>query len=131
MNPTPQHVTAAALAALGATCAIPIPLAQLDFAGVFNVFNIDSGDAPQALRVIAGIGAVLTLAVLALAFVGVALVLSGSPLARNVLIVAAVARFATAMPFWIPAGVVLGASATLLGRAQSADASVRGVGSDG
>jgi hypothetical protein len=128
MNPTPQHVTAAALAALGATCAIPIPLAQLDFAGVFNVFNIDSGDAPQALRVIAGIGAVLTLAVLALAFVGVALVLSGSPLARNVLIVAAVTGFATfgsrRESFWEPPRLCWG-------RAQSADASVRGVGSDG
>jgi hypothetical protein len=44
-----NRLAAAALAALGAASAIPIPLAQLDFAGMINVFHIDSGDSPQAL----------------------------------------------------------------------------------
>lgn len=116
MNPTPQHVAAAALAALGAASAIPIPLAQLDFAGAFNVFNIDHGDTPRAVLVIAAVGGVTTLAVLALAFTGVVLTLTGAPAARSVLIAAAVAGLATAMPLWIPAGLVLGAAALLLGR---------------
>ena len=35
-----QHrLAAAALAVLGAVTAIPIPLAQLEFAGLFNVFD--------------------------------------------------------------------------------------------
>ena len=46
---TPNRLAAAALAALGAASAMPIPLAQLDFAGLFNAFNIDSGGSPQAL----------------------------------------------------------------------------------
>src|SRR3712207_1037138 len=36
---TPGRVAPAALAALGASSAIPIPLAQLDFAGLINVFR--------------------------------------------------------------------------------------------
>ena len=39
-----RRIAASALAALGAASAIPIPLAQLDFAGLFSAFNIDSGD---------------------------------------------------------------------------------------
>ncbi len=112
---TTNRLAAAALAALGAASAIPIPLAQLDFAGLFNAFNIDSADSPRALLVIAGVGGILTIAVLALAFVGVGLTLTGAPAARNVLIAAALAGFATAMPLWIPAGVVIGAAALLLG----------------
>jgi hypothetical protein len=116
VNPTPQHLVAAALAALGTASAIPIPLAQLDFAGVLNVFDIDDGDTPTAVLTIAAVGGVLTIAVLALALVGVFLALAGVPSARTVLIASAVAGFATATPFWIPAGVVLGASAHLLGK---------------
>ena len=113
---TPNRLAAAALAALGAASAIPIPLAQLDFAGLFNAFNIDSGDSPQALLVIAGVGGILTIAVLGFAFVGVGLALTGAPAARNVLIAAALAGFVTAMPLWVPAGVVIGAAAILLGQ---------------
>ena len=113
---TPNRLAAAALAALGAASAIPIPLAQLDFAGLFNAFNIESGDSPQALLVIAGVGGILTIAVLGLAFVGVGLALSGAPAARSVLIAAALAGFVTAMPLWVPAGVVIGAAAILLGQ---------------
>src|SRR5438093_12207479 len=50
------RLAAAALATLGAASAIPIPLAQLDFAGLVNVFHIDNGDSPRALLVIAGVG---------------------------------------------------------------------------
>ena len=88
---TPNRLAAAALAALGAASAMPIPLAQLDFAGLFNAFNIESGDSPQALLVIAGVGGILTIAVLGLAFVGVGLALTGAPAARSVLIAAALA----------------------------------------
>jgi hypothetical protein len=94
----------------------PIPLAQFDYAGLVNVFDIDSGDSPRALLVMAGVGGFLTIAVLALAFAGAGLALAGAPTARALLITAALAGLVTAMPFWIPAGVVIGAAAILLGQ---------------
>jgi len=112
---TVNRLAAAALAALGAASAIPIPLAQLDFAGFWNVFDIDSGDSPPALHVIMGVGGVLTIGVLALALVGAALAATGSPAARAVLITAALAGLVTAMPLWVPAGIVIGAAAVALG----------------
>lgn len=112
---TAYRLAAAALAALGAASAIPIPLAQLDFAGFWNVFDIDSGDSPRALHVIMAVGGVLTIAVLALAFAGAALAAMGNTAARSVLIAAALAGLVTAMPLWIPAGIVIGAAAVLLG----------------
>jgi hypothetical protein len=114
---TDNRFAAAALAAFGAASAIPIPLAQLDFAGILNVFGIDSGDSPTALRVLAGVAGVLTIAVLMLAFVGAALAATGAPAARGILIAAALAGLATAMPLWVPAGILVGASAVLLGHA--------------
>jgi len=115
-----NRTAAAALAAFGAASAIPIPLAQLDFAGLFNAFDIDNGDTPRALLVMAGVGGVLTVAVLALALVGAALAFTGAPAARNVLIAAALAGLVTATPLWLPAGVVIGAAAMLLGEASDA-----------
>lgn len=114
-----NRILAAALAAFGAASAIPIPLAQLDFAGVINAFNIESGDAPDVLLVMAGVGGFLTMAVLGLAFLGAGLALVGNPAARIVLITAALAGLVTAMPLWVPAGVVLGAAAVLLGHSAS------------
>jgi hypothetical protein len=114
---TTNRIAAAALAALGAASAIPIPLAQLDFAGLFNAFNIDSGDSPRALLIIAGVGGILTIAVVALAFAGAALALTGAPSARRILIAAALGGLVTAMPLWIPAGVVIGVAALILGQA--------------
>ncbi len=114
-----NRIAAAALAALGAASAIPIPLAQLDFAGIMNVFNIDAGDSPRALHIIAAVGGVLTIAVLALAFVGAALAATGHRAAHAVLVGAALAGLVTAMPLWIPAGVVIGAAAVLLGQSPS------------
>jgi hypothetical protein len=113
---TGYRPAAAALAVLGAASAIPIPLAQLDFAGIVNVFDVDSGDSPRALHVIAGVGGILTFGVLALAFAGAVLALRGSSTARPILIAAALAGLVTAMPLWIPAGVVIGAAALLLGQ---------------
>ena len=110
-----NRIAAAALAALGAASAIPIPLAQLDFAGLINVFNIDHGDSPRALLVIAAVGGVLTFAVLALALAGSFLAATGARSARTLLIAAALAGLVTAMPLWIPAGVLIGAAALLLG----------------
>jgi hypothetical protein len=119
-----KHLAAAALAAFGAASAIPIPLAQLDFAGLVNVFNIDAGDSPQALQIIAGTGGILTIGVLALAFAGAALAAAGSAAARPLLIAAALAGLVTAMPFWVPAGIVIGAAALLLGQPSSNDDAV-------
>lgn len=109
-----NRIAAAALAVFGAASAIPIPLAQFDFAGLVNAFNIDSGDSPRALLVMAGVGGFLTIAVLALAFTGAGLALAGAPTARPLLITAALAGLVTAMPLWIPAGIVIGAAAVLL-----------------
>jgi hypothetical protein len=61
--------------------------------------------------------------VLGLAFVGAGLALTGAPAARNILIAAALAGFVTAMPLWIPAGMVIGAGAILLGRSSDRRAS--------
>lgn len=110
-----NQIAAATLSALGAASAIPIPLAQLDFAGLINVFNIKHGDSPRALLVIAGIGGVLTTGVLILAFAGSVLAATGAPSARAFLITAALTGLVTAMPLWIPAGIVIGAAAILLG----------------
>ena len=112
---TGNRLAAATLAALGAASAIPIPLAQLDFAGLVNVFDIDAGDSPYALHVIAGVGGALTIGVLILAFAGAALAAAGHPAARVILVAAALAGLVTAMPLWIPAGVVIAAAAFLLG----------------
>lgn len=110
---TIKRIAAAALAALGAAVAIPIPLAQLDFAGVINVFNIESGGSPRALVAIAAAGGVLTSAVLVTALAGAVLAATGARPARAVLLTAAVAGFVTALPIWLPAGVVIGAAALL------------------
>lgn len=116
-NPAPNanRLAAAALATLGAASAIPIPLAQLDFAGLINVFHIDNGAAPRALLVIAGIGGALTVGVLALALAGAFLAATGAASARTVLIAAALVGLVTAMPLWIPTGVLIGAAALLVG----------------
>jgi hypothetical protein len=88
---TGNRIAASALAALGAASAIPIPLAQLDFAGLLNAFNIDSDDSPRALLLIAGAAGILTIAVVALAFAGAVLAFTGAPSARNILVAAALA----------------------------------------
>jgi hypothetical protein len=113
---TGSRIAAAAMATIGAASAIPIPLAQLDFAGLWNIFDIDSGDSPEALLVIAAIGGALTACVIALAVVGALLAVMGHPAARTCLVVAAVAGLLTAMPLWIPAGIVIGAAAIVLGQ---------------
>jgi hypothetical protein len=112
--PGATRIIAAPLAALGAASAIPIPLAQLDFAGLITVFNIDHGDSPHALLVIAAVGGTLTFVVLALALAGSFLAATGARSARTLLIAAALAGLVTAMPLWIPAGVLIGAAALLL-----------------
>jgi hypothetical protein len=111
-----SRIAAAALAAVGAASAIPIPLAQLDFAGLFNVFDIDAGDSPDVLQVMAGVGGVLTIGVLVTAFAGAAIAPTDPLRARTILIAAALAGFVTALPLWMPAGVVIGAAAVILGQ---------------
>jgi hypothetical protein len=117
-----NRMIAAALAAVGAVSAFPIPLAQLDFAGVVNVFGVDAGDSPRALLVLAGIGGALTIVVLGAALLGAALALAGSPSSRPVLIGAALAGMVTAPPLWLPTGVVIGAAAVVLAREREATA---------
>ena len=77
---TQNRIAAAALATFGAASAIPIPLAQFDFAGLVDAFDIDNGDSPRALLVMAGVGGFLTIAVLAMAFAGAVV---SKPTAKN------------------------------------------------
>jgi hypothetical protein len=111
---TGSRLSAAALATCGAASAIPIPLAQFDFAGLWNIFNIDSGDSPDALLAFAAVGGALTVCVITLALVGAGLAAVGHPAARACLIVAALAGLVTALPLWLPAAVVIGAAALVL-----------------
>ena len=108
-------VLAATLAAIGGAIAIPIPLAQLDFAGLVDVFHIDAGDTPSGLRVLAAIGGVWTVAVIAVTFAGAVLAFAQAPAARVVLGAAATAGFVTALPLWLPSGILLAAAAVLAG----------------
>ena len=64
----------------------------------------------------AGIGGVLTICVVALAFAGAALALVGAQSARMALAAAALAGLVTAFLLWIPVAVLLGAAAALTGR---------------
>lgn len=113
MRSSTRNWLAAALGVAGAVSGIPLAFAQLDFAGVVDVFGITT-DAPAGLRVIAGIGGVLTLVVIVLGLGGAVLAATGHPVARLVLGVAAVAGFATALLPWLPSAVALGAAAWLL-----------------
>src|SRR6266566_4395045 len=102
---TPNRLAAAALAALGAASAMPIPLAQTRFRRPLQRIQhrqrrLTAG-APRDRRR----RRILTIAVLGFAFVGVGLALAAAP-----------AGFVTAMPLWVPAGVVIGAAAILLGQ---------------
>jgi hypothetical protein len=110
-----NRVAAVLLGVVGAAGAVPIPLAQLDFAGLINVFDIDSGDTPGALLAIAGVAGFLTIGVLAVAFVGAGLALAGASSARVVLFAAALAGLVTAMPLWVPTAIVIGAAAFVAG----------------
>ena len=122
---TVNRFAATALAALSAASAIPISLAQLDFAGLINVFHIDNGDSARALVVLMGIGGVLTFGVLALALVGSFLAAAGAASARTVLIVAAIVGLVTAFPLWIPSGAVIGVAALLLASAEQTPRALR------
>lgn len=124
---TTNRIAAATIAAVGAAVAIPIPLAQLDFAGLVNVFNIESGGSPRALVVLVAVGGVLTCAVVATALVGAALAATGARQARAVLLTAAIAGFVTAMPIWLPAGIVIGAAALLTDSTVTSDGAGRGL----
>lgn len=115
---TTDRLIASVLALLGSLGGIPLALAQLDFAGVVNVFEIDHGDVSAGLLVIAGVGGTLTALVVMIGLIGVGLCLAGSALARPLLLVAAVAGFASALLLWLPTALALGAAVHLLGRAE-------------
>ena len=88
------------------------------------MFNIDSGGSSRALLIIAGTRGMLTIAAVAFAFTGAALAFVGAPSARKILVAAALAGLVTAMPLWIPAGVVIGAAALILGPPSDGHAAV-------
>jgi hypothetical protein len=73
---------------------------------------------PPALLAIAAVGGILTIAVVTLAFAGAVLAFTGARSARTILIVAALAGLVTAMPLWIPAGVLISAAALILGNSR-------------
>jgi hypothetical protein len=116
VNITSHRLVAAALASLGVVSAAPIPLAGLDFAGLIDIFGIDGGDTPRAVVTLVITAAILTSAVLMLACVGIVLAAIGARAARPVLLVAAVAGVVTAVAAWLPAGVLIGVAAYLVGR---------------
>jgi hypothetical protein len=116
MSVLTQKLLAGAMAALGITCAVPIPMAGFDFAGMWNIFGIDHGDTPQGVITLVVVAAVLTTIVLVVAAAGVALILLESPAARPVLLAAAIAGLVTAMPAWLPTGLLLGFAAHLSAR---------------
>lgn len=118
-----DRLVAGTLAILGALAGIPLALAQLDFAGVVDAFEIDHGEAPAGVLVLAAIGGTITVVVVALGLAGAALCFVGSPGARPLLIVAAVAGFASALMLWLPAALALGAAVHLLGRAEEVELS--------
>lgn len=109
-----DRLLASLLASLGAASGIPLALAQLDFAGVIDVFGIDYGDVRPGLLVLAAIGGALTSCVVAAVLAGVALCLAGAPAARIVFVAAALAGFATALMLWLPAALAILAAAYLL-----------------
>lgn len=113
LTPPARTAVAVALALLAFLAGIPLVLAQLDFAGVLDVFAIET-DSPHAVLVLAAVGGSLTLADLLVALAAALLALNGSPLARPLLLAAAVAGFATALMLWLPCAVVLVAAAATL-----------------
>jgi hypothetical protein len=116
-----SRIAAAALAAFGAASAMPLGLAQLDFAGIVNFVGIDEGDTPSGVLVLAGVGGFLTIGFTLLAFIGAALALSGSRWAPELLAVAAIGGLVSALIFWIPAAIAIGAAAVICHRAADHD----------
>ena len=60
------------------------------------------------------VGGCLTCVVIGAALAGAWLAMSGAPAARPVLLGSALAGLVTAMPLWLPTGIVLGAAALML-----------------
>lgn len=112
MSSSSRSWVAAALGVLGASSSLPLALAQLDLAGVVDVFGITT-DAPHGLLVLAGVAGALTLGVVALGLAGAALAAARRPGARLALATAAVTGFATALALWLPAAAAFGAAAWL------------------
>lgn len=119
---TGDRLPAAALAACGALSGIPLALAQLDFAGIVNVFGIDTGDVAHGLLVLAAIGGVLTCVVILASVAGAALCLTDPRAARSVLLSCALGGFLTSFLLWLPPALAIAAAAHLLD-AESSDGS--------
>ena len=115
---------AAALGAFAAATAVPLGLAQLDFADVVTFVGIDHGDTPSGVLALAGVSGVATLVVSAVALAGAALALAEARSARTVLAGAAVAGLLSATIFWIPQAVLLGLASFILRAGEDARAPV-------
>ncbi len=115
-----RNAAAGGLAILGALGGIPLGLAQLDFAGLIDVFSIDA-DGSAALHAIAGIAGCLTLLNVGVAFSGAVLAFVGARHARVVLIACALTGFATALMLWLPNAIALAGAAALLTRTTGHD----------
>ena len=115
-----RRLIAAALAAFVAANALLLALAQLDFAGVLNVLNIDGNDSATALRLFAGASGVGSIGVAVGAATGAVQAATGASSARGILEVTAIAGFATATILWFPSAAMLGAALALLPRSEAA-----------
>ena len=117
--PFDRRLGAAAVAISATAAATPIPLAQLDLAGLVDAFHLHAGDTPAAVLTLAALGGILTIVVLLVALGGAALTLAGSPRARGVLAAAALGGLLTAPPVWLPTAALLGMAAWLVDRPQA------------
>ena len=119
-----HRFAAAALGAFAAATAVPLGLAQLDFADMVTFVGIDHGDTPSGVLALAGVSGIATLVVSAVALAGAALALAEARSGRTVLAGAAVAGLFSATIFWIPQAVLLGVAAFILRGSEDARAPV-------
>jgi hypothetical protein len=117
-----HRFAAAALGAFAAATAVPLGLAQLDFADMVTFVGIDHGDTPAGVLALAGVSGIATLVVSAVALAGAALAEARS--SRTVLVGAAVEGLFSATIFWIPQAVLLGVAAFILRGSEDARAPV-------
>jgi hypothetical protein len=111
----PTHrFAAAALAAFAAATAVPLGLAQLDFAGIVTFVGIDHGDTPSGVLVFAGVSGIATLVLSVVALAGAALALVEPRRGRKTVVAVALGGLVSATIFWIPQAVMLAAAAFIL-----------------
>jgi hypothetical protein len=78
-----HRFAAAALGAFAAATAVPLGLAQLDFADIVTFLGIDHGDTPAGVLALAGVSGIATLVLSAVALAGAALALTEARSSRT------------------------------------------------